>query len=343
MVSGQPQTNGQPGQPGTNGSIPASYPTSNLNALPYDPRSYGNMNQYVDKVQQAVYDQQMKTLKPAIDQQYDRQYQKLKDMGLPVGGEAWNKAIQQLDSDVASQYQQVNNQAIAAAGEEANRRLGMEQGLRTTSWGEALGAHQQQNSDIQNRLQIEQNLRNQAVQEYLMQRTQSFNEASAFLQGSPAMGMPQAPQMQNYQLQAPDVIGGTYAGYNAQMKAYEAQADRAGSAWQGASNLAGAGMSVAMKCSRAFKCDDGQPERILDAVNRLAIRTWRYLPHIDPRQELHIGPYAEDWRKELGIGNGVEINVIDLCGVLLKSVQELSDEVAALKAEKKPKTKRGAK
>jgi hypothetical protein len=206
-----------------NGYYPGQPGGSNMNVMPYDPRSYGNIDSYVNNVQDAVFDQQARNLRPAFDQQYSRQMQDLADRGLPVGGEAWNSAVSNMNRDQSNAWQQAANQAIAAGCEEANRRIGMEQGLRGTAWTEALGTHQQQNSDIQQRLQIEQNLRNQAVQEYLMGRTQSFNEASAILQGSPALQMPSAPQMPTYQMQAPDVIGATMGAYNAQMQAYQAK------------------------------------------------------------------------------------------------------------------------
>lgn len=326
QITSQPQTT-SPGQ------IPAAYPTQNLNVLPYDPRSYGDINMYVNDVQNAVFDQQMNNLRPAFDQQYDKQVQQLQDRGLPVGGEAYNKALSEINRNRDSAYQQAANQAIAAGGQEADRRLGMEQGLRGTAWTEALGAHQQQNSDIQARLQIEQNLRNQSIQDQLLQRNQAFNEASAFLQGSPALNMPTAPNIPTYQMQAPDVIGSTMGAYNAQMQAYQAKAAAAGSAWQGAAGIVG-GLG-SMKCSRTYKTDDAPAERILDAVKRVPVRSWRYVREIDPRQELHIGPYAEDWKRELGLGDGKEISVIDVCGVLMKCVQELSTEVDQLKNKSK--------
>jgi len=319
-------------------------PGGNLNVLPYDPRSYGNINGYVNNVQDAVFDQQMRNLQPVIDQQYDRQYQMLADRGLPVGSKAFNDAVSQLNRDVGNQYQQAANQAVAAGGAEASRLMGMEQGLRGTAWNEALGAHQTAQSDIQQRLQIEQSLRNQAIQEYLMGRTQAFNEASAYLQGAPALNMPTAPQMPQYQMKAPDVVGAHLGAYNAQMQAYQAQAAQSASAWQGAAGIVG-GLG-SMKCSMAYKHDDGPAERIIDRLRSVPIRTWRYKPEIDPRQELHIGPYAEDWKRELGLGDGKEINVIDAFGVVMKSLQELADDVDALKPKRTAKrtaTKRSTK
>ena len=57
----------------------------------------------------------------------------------------------------------------------------------------------------------------------------------------------------------------------------------------------------------------------------------------------HIGPYAQDWYKEIGVGeNNVTVNAIDFGGVALACIKELTKrvdaltkEVAELKAAKK--------
>jgi len=334
---GQPQN-----MPSPYGQQQAQQPQGQgLNVLPYDPRSYGDINGYVNNVQDAVYNQQLRNLQPQIDRQYSRQMQDLADRGLPVGGEAYNSAVGELNRNIGNQYQQAANQAIAAGGQEASRLLGMEQGLRGTAWSEALGQHQVNMGDTMQRIQTEQSLRNQAIQEQLMGRTQAFNEASAILQGSPALQMMQAPQTPTYNLQAPDVIGAHMGAYNAQMQAYNAQAQQSASAWQGAGQLASGIGSIAMKSSLEYKEDRGPAERIIDRVRKLPIETWRYKREIDPAQELHIGPYAEHFLSLFGLGNGKEIQVVDAVGILFKSVQDLADDVDVIKNHiiKKP-TKR---
>lgn len=68
----------------------------------------------------------------------------------------------------------------------------------------------------------------------------------------------------------------------------------------------------------------------LDRVCALRIKTWRYIPEVDPTQKLHIGPMAEDWKSVMGIGDGTMIDQIDATGVMLKAIQELTARVAEL-------------
>lgn len=332
-----PQVPGGPPQPGNYPGI--SYPTSNPNVLPYDPRSYGNIQQFNDQAGNAVYNESMRKLTPEFDLQSRRFEQQMADRGIPVGSEAYNSAWGQLQRSQGDARQSAINNSISAAGSEASRLLGLEQGLRGTSFQEAQTTHQQQNADMMQRLQTEQGLRNQMIQEMLMERNQPFNEASAFLQGAPALGMPQAPNMPSYNVQAPDVIGAQMGAYNAQMQNYNAQQQRQGSMWQGVANLAGSGaMAYAMNpaafaafSSRQYKHDEAPAERIIDRVRQMPIYSWRYRHHIDPKQDLHVGPYAEDWQRLIGLGDGRTINVIDAVGVCLKSIKELDSDVRELR------------
>jgi len=66
---------------------------------------------------------------------------------------------------------------------------------------------------------------------------------------------------------------------------------------------------------------------ILDKVSQLDIEKWKY-KGID-RQ--HIGPYAEQFQALFGVGDGRTINMIDVFGVMLGSIKQLTKEVAELK------------
>lgn len=340
---GQPQTQ-QPsitntqqppvGAP-TNGQLPLSWPTTNQNYLPYDPRSYGNLDMFTEKVQDAVYDQQMRNLNPTFDRQYRRQKQDLANRGIPVGSEAWKSATEELNRNQANAYQQAANAAIAAGGSEASRLMGAEQQLRGTAFGEATSLNQLRNAQAMDRMNIEMQLRDRALQERLLQRTQAFNEASALLQGAPALTMPQTPQMPTYRLQAPDVIGAHNQAFQNNMARYNAQQQQSAGAWQGIGQLANAGVGLATKCAREFKEDFGPAERILDRMAQCEVGTWRYKREIEPEQPMHISPFAEDVHESLGIGDGKTIPFIDLIGVCWKSIQELKDDVDKLKVESK--------
>lgn len=79
--------------------------------------------------------------------------------------------------------------------------------------------------------------------------------------------------------------------------------------------------------TKAAKTDDGPPQRVLDRVKRLPVRTWRYHEGLGMGDDLHIGPYAEDWRDTIGLGDGNTINLVDAAGVNLQATKELADEV----------------
>jgi hypothetical protein len=134
-------------------------------------------------------------------------------------------------------------------------------------------------------------------------------------------------------MQAPDIVGAYNQAYQNEMAGYNAQQQAQSAKMGGIASLAGTGARLAMKSHPAYKEDDGPAERILDRVQDLEVRTWRYKREIDPRQEIHIGPYAHDWKRVLGLGNGKEIDVIDAFGVVLKCIQELYDDNKALREE----------
>lgn len=68
---------------------------------------------------------------------------------------------------------------------------------------------------------------------------------------------------------------------------------------------------------------------ILAAVRALPVSSWRY-DH-EEGSPLHIGPMAQDFHAAFGLGGSDrEIAVVDLCGVLMVAVQQLSYEVEVL-------------
>ena len=350
------------------------------NPLPYDPRSYGDVQAYSDRAGKAVYDQSMSRLNPEIEQQDRRFEQMMADRGIGVGSEAYTRARESLSRSQTDARQTALNSANSAAAQEAQRILGMEQGLRSTAFGEdqtlrntgfnegmslrgtgfgelmgmrdagradsnqafqqGLTTHQQNLSDFGTQTQTEQNLRNQIIQEMLLGRTQPMQEASMYLQGAPAIGAPNAVATPNYNIAAPDVAGLTMANNSQQWQNYNAQQARNASMWQAGANVAGGaarffgGSStpwiIGALSSRSYKHDDGEPTRLVDLVRKAPVRTWRYRPEIDPHQELHIGPYAEDFQRATGLGDGKTINLIDACGIALGCIQELDRDVRSM-------------
>lgn len=73
--------------------------------------------------------------------------------------------------------------------------------------------------------------------------------------------------------------------------------------------------------------DDGDALR---GIKNLDIESWEYKGD----SKRHVGPYAEDFKREFGLGTGKTIAVQDAIGVTMKAVQDLADEVAELKGKR---------
>lgn len=99
-----------------------------------------------------------------------------------------------------------------------------------------------------------------------------------------------------------------------------------GSVLGGIGSIASAFMAPS---SRDFKDHVNTPttKEILDNVNKLEINRWKYknIP------EEHLGPYAEQFHDLFNVGHSKAINLVDVCGILLASVQELSQQIDSLK------------
>ncbi len=72
---------------------------------------------------------------------------------------------------------------------------------------------------------------------------------------------------------------------------------------------------------------------VLGGVANLSVERWRYKLETGLEQQTHIGPYAEDFQKAFGVGDGVTINTIDAVGVCLAAIKALSEKVETLEAE----------
>jgi len=85
---------------------------------------------------------------------------------------------------------------------------------------------------------------------------------------------------------------------------------------------------LTMFSDRALK-EDIRPidvEDLLDGVRRIDVSKWRYTGFTGD----HIGPMAQDFKKEFGVGDGHVIMTIDALGVLYGAVQALAQRVDEL-------------
>lgn len=119
--------------------------------------------------------------------------------------------------------------------------------------------------------------------------------------------------------------------YGNQLNAWNAQqnadANATSGLWSGIGTAAGMGMMAFS--SKDYKENKKPVEGALDAVDNMPVEEWDYKEGIADGGK-HIGPYAEDFQRETGKGNGKMIPVMDAVGVTMKAVQELSAKVDAM-------------
>lgn len=72
--------------------------------------------------------------------------------------------------------------------------------------------------------------------------------------------------------------------------------------------------------SSKLKEDIEPVDSVTDKLKTLPIYRWKYKGD----KNAHIGPMAEDFQKTFGVGDGVTLNPIDLFGVMLASMKEMS-------------------
>lgn len=119
--------------------------------------------------------------------------------------------------------------------------------------------------------------------------------------------------------------------YNSQLNAYNSQqqasANSSSSLWSGLGTAAGMGM---MAFSSKELKENKQPiEGALEAVKNMPVEKWEDKEGVADGGQ-HIGPYAEDFQKATGMGDGKTINMIDAMGVNMKATQELDQKVDQL-------------
>lgn len=149
-------------------------------------------------------------------------------------------------------------------------------------------------------------------------------------------------------------VAGLQGGYQTAMSGYQNQASilgqqdqRALSAWtaqtqanaqssagmmSGLGSLAGAALPFVFS-SKDMKENKRPTSGALDAVMGMPVQEWDYKPGAGDGGR-HIGPYAEDFQRETGMGDGKTINIIDAIGINMRATQELAEEVRAMKRER---------
>lgn len=128
--------------------------------------------------------------------------------------------------------------------------------------------------------------------------------------------------MQGYNQQA-EILGQQF---NQQMNAYNARQSGFNAIGGALGTLAGA----FIPSSKDIK-HDKKPVDALGAVKKMPVEAWTYNKGKGDGKR-HIGPYAEDFKKATGVGDGKSIDPITMIGVTLGAVRQLSDKVDAMGA-----------
>lgn len=145
------------------------------------------------------------------------------------------------------------------------------------------------------------------------------DQANSYLAAGQAMASSYLSPLSSQQTQVTNVGGGGGSGLGG-----------LGGLLSGAGSLLSAYNGIPSSEKLKDKIETPNTEELLDRVERLTIDKWKY-KGIDAE---HIGPYAEQFKELFNVGDGKSINIIDMFGVMLGSIKELSSQIKELKKVK---------
>ncbi len=155
-------------------------------------------------------------------------------------------------------------------------------------------------------------------------RTNAMAAGNQMGQGYGAAGQAYGGAASSYG-QAGNIYGQEFQG---RMQGYQAQQQAQGAMWQGIGSAVGVGAGLAMRSSKDDKTNKAEVKKgsALKGLRKLDVEQWDYKKGVEDEGR-HVGAYAEDFKREFGVGNGKNINVVDALGVTMKSIQDLADKV----------------
>jgi hypothetical protein len=121
---------------------------------------------------------------------------------------------------------------------------------------------------------------------------------------------------------------GLNALYGNQLNAWQAQQQASSGLLGSLGQIAGVAASF-IPSSKDLKTDKRPARGVLAAVEKMPVEEWTYKDGVADGGR-HIGPYAEDFKRLTGRGNGKSISVVDGIGVALGAVKELAAKVDTL-------------
>lgn len=342
------------GLPGTKGLDPitgqptaASPDPSTATHVQISPDILNSMQQY----QNAAYNNQTAVLDPQMQQQQAQFNAQMSAQGLQPGSQAYNQAYQQMMQGQNSAYSQAYNNSFQTGLGAQNQAF--TQGYDNSQLANALKIAQMQKSatlgaaGIGANASMSNNAANNATNQLLglgnlglgqqgmdlntlnslYGMTSGTNQANNNLIGgaqNTLFGM-----IPNSSPSPVDVTGAYGLNQSGQNAAYQGQVQQA----NGTNQMIGTGLSMAMMAammmsSKDLKDDHGpiDVDDTLKAVNNMPVHRWNYKQEDQP----HIGIFAEDFHEELKLPKSQSVNIIDLLGVVVGSIQALTKRIEAI-------------
>lgn len=136
-------------------------------------------------------------------------------------------------------------------------------------------------------------------------------------------------------------FSGAMQGYGQQGQLLNQDYQNRMAAWQANQGLMGGlgqavGTVIGMFSSEELKEDKKPARNLLKAIEKMPVEKWKYKDGVADGGE-HIGPYAEDFKKQTGVGDGRTIAFQDALGVTMGAVKEVADKVGKLERRIKMK------
>lgn len=127
-------------------------------------------------------------------------------------------------------------------------------------------------------------------------------------------------------------FSGAMQGYSQQGQLLAEQQRQRMDAWQANQGmLGGLGSAIgsiagAFMSSEDLKTNKKPARNLLKVVKSLPVEKWDYKPGVEDGGT-HIGPYAGDFQKATGLGDGRMIKVVDAVGVTMGAVKEMATKL----------------
>ena len=288
-----------------------------------------------DSYARAMYERSASLLRPELEAQTRATQQMLANRGLPITGEAYDNEMSRVQRGQNETLGRLANDAVMAGAGEQSRLFGLGLTARQQGIGEQLQQGQVQQAarqgitgeQLQN-ADLAARARQAMTNEALLQYNAPAQGVATLLGATPKTPTVQGGNIYTQGVQAPNVEGNIWNQYNAQMNAYNQRQQQNNSMWSGIGSIVG-GLGSALLSDKRLKTDVKPADKILDRVEKIPIKSWRYKPGIDDGSR-HVGPMAQDFKGFFGLGNGTTIPMVDAAGVNMAATQALAKKVKRL-------------